>query len=1205
MSKIKIDLQATGNANKEIGKLSGSITALNQGLELTSKVASAVIDPLSDAVKEGAAFEQALANTAAVSRDFEQSMSLISRKAKEVGATTEFTATQAAGAFEELARAGMPVQKSIASIDALMALASATSSDLSTSAQTVATTLGIFADQGLKAGEAVDLMVKTVGASPQNFENLREALKTSQGVAATLGISFKDLTKTIGTMAAAGFKGEQAGTALNAALSRLAKLQDSDKTLQKLGLTAAQVNPKFVSMRDIIDRLNKKGATFTDTIKLLGQEAGTKFAKLIQEGGKAFDDFAKAQANANTAADAQRIKLQTLSGQFEILKSGISAIKLTVFEKMSGFLKTSVEGAQAVATSINDFAESPSLENLEGIFQSMSGSIEDMIEDSENLSFAFDLLKESIDEVYLVIKTALIKDFENLVTTWDNLEKIGTKLSESLGEVNVDFGLLKKFLMPINTLLSDQFKILSNLLVPAFDILIEAVQDIIKWFSNWDKSISFIKKSYEGLGNLVSEITTGIKESFDKMLGSFSRVIKKQLEFIKNSKFLRTALFLSKEKIDSMIDSLPFLETALNTGKKAFKETSKEVNEFYQNSIVPATDKAKKFGERIGELAQKRLKDLTEAGKETGKSLLNDIQNGFNAVIETATKTSTAVEKNTENLLDLETAGFDVVLVEEKLIEANEELVKTGKKVEKQNEKNVKSFKVLDAAAADAKRTFEGLNLEQSKALKAGGEQTAGVIKGALGKIGGQITGVGGAMQGFQAGGPMGALVGAITELLLSNEKIKAQFDRLNAKIQELIDPIADALIPIFDELIPILEEMKPAIKLLAKWMGEGIKVWLRLQRTIFPLKPLLEKLNSSLDKVSTSTGGLDGIWSALNLHLENLTSWLESITPSIQSLGNILNKVYGTLKKVITTIGPALAAIALSSTALVLVLGKLLLALDEFLGVTAQINTEIQGLRQVINAEIQSLKNVFRFVVATLTPVFETIVGVLTTLFENIQTLAQTIDAFLGISTTLNQIFSILSSALQAVQALNLGGAMESLQTTISGLKKPLDDLLQPIKDLIEKTGLLKTATDTLNTTTNALKTAIDTLKTGVDSLVSSVNQLHGVLKSIKENGILLTLSETAAGAVGGGGGSVISTVTGGVFHDGGLITADRMFDFPGAKQGEGMIIAQEGETVLPRGESGAQNITFNINAISPEETKDEIFQLIETGIITGRLAI
>ena len=351
---IKTTLQGTKQVSAGLSGMGASLVALNQGFQLATVAGNALIAPFKAIVKEGLSFQQQMANVAAISKTTAKEFKALSDEAKRIGSTTAFSATEAAKGMEELKRAGLSTAQTLKVTQQAMSLSSATGLILSESAKTVALSLKIFDKEGLTAKKTVDLLTQTTGASATSITGLQTALLTSAGTANASGIKFKDLTVILGLMANAGVTGEKAGTALNGALSRLLNpTTEVKKALSDLELTVDDVNPKTNKFTDILNKLKEAGAEVDDVLKIFGQEAGPKFIKVIEGGTLAVDKMELAQSKANDAQAAADIRLKTLNGKTEILKSSMSALATTLFEKTAPALTAVVGGLGSMFSAIN------------------------------------------------------------------------------------------------------------------------------------------------------------------------------------------------------------------------------------------------------------------------------------------------------------------------------------------------------------------------------------------------------------------------------------------------------------------------------------------------------------------------------------------------------------------------------------------------------------------------------------------------------------------------------------------------------------------------------------------------------------------------------------------------------------------------------------------------------------------------------------
>ena len=347
MAKNKIEIfVSTKTDTKGFESTLGTLTGLNQGLQLFKSAANAATAPFQALIREGSDFEKQMDAVASISKVTSDELKELTATARLVGSTTAFSATDAARAMEELKRAGIETNTIIASTADVVNLAAASQVSLADAAQITAVTMGVFAKENLTAQQIADDMVKTTGASAQNFENLRNALETVGPVAAGFGKTLSETTTIIGALANEGVRGEKAGTALAGAFSRLANPTAIVKnTLEKLKIPLKKVNPLTEDFGDILDAVRDSGADAGQILKIFGQEAGTKFVGLVKKGSKALNDFTRAQNNSRTASEAATVATDNLKGDINSFNNAVSEVKLTVFENMKPLFRDVTKAA--------------------------------------------------------------------------------------------------------------------------------------------------------------------------------------------------------------------------------------------------------------------------------------------------------------------------------------------------------------------------------------------------------------------------------------------------------------------------------------------------------------------------------------------------------------------------------------------------------------------------------------------------------------------------------------------------------------------------------------------------------------------------------------------------------------------------------------------------------------------------------------------
>ena len=182
---------------------------------ISGRVADEDIPAIVDMAKEmGLSFKEGADATSTA-------MNIISAKAEQLGATTKFTATEAADAFSYMAMAGWKAEDMLKGIDGVMALAEASGSELALTSDIVTDSLSAFGEKAEEAGRLADIMAAAATNSNTNVEMMGETFKFAAPLAAALGYNMEDVAVATGIMANSGIKATMAGTSLRAIFTRL------------------------------------------------------------------------------------------------------------------------------------------------------------------------------------------------------------------------------------------------------------------------------------------------------------------------------------------------------------------------------------------------------------------------------------------------------------------------------------------------------------------------------------------------------------------------------------------------------------------------------------------------------------------------------------------------------------------------------------------------------------------------------------------------------------------------------------------------------------------------------------------------------------------------------------------------------------------------------------------------------------------------
>lgn len=342
--------------------LSNVGSVASKALGLTAKAVGSVSAGLSAgaiaSVKFGSNFEAAMSGVAATmgmtsteinngSADYER----LKQAAKDAGATTKFSASQAAEALNYMALAGYDVDESIATLPTVLNLAAAGGMDLATASDMVTDSMSALGDMAGTADSFVDKMAKTSQKSNTSVAQLGEAILTVGGTAKSMAGGVDEMNTVLGILADNGIKGAEGGTALrNMILSLSAPTDTASAKMEELGLSVFDAEGKMRPMNDIFNDLNDILSTMTEGEQT--QVLNTIFNKvdlksvnaLLANSGERFDELSGYIADCDgAAANMADTMNNNLQGSVTILQSALEGLGIAVYEQMEEPLKEAVK----------------------------------------------------------------------------------------------------------------------------------------------------------------------------------------------------------------------------------------------------------------------------------------------------------------------------------------------------------------------------------------------------------------------------------------------------------------------------------------------------------------------------------------------------------------------------------------------------------------------------------------------------------------------------------------------------------------------------------------------------------------------------------------------------------------------------------------------------------------------------------------------
>lgn len=360
--------------NKEIGE--SSKTASEQSAQywtgagskiksilstITAATATGAVAAGTAAINAGRSFEAGMSEVKAISGASRKDLEALTNKAKEMGATTKFSATQASEGLKYMAMAGWNSQQMIAGLPGVMNLAAASGENLGTVSDIVTDALTAM---GLKASDSAhfaDVLATAASSSNTNVAMMGETFKYAAPVAGALGYNIEDLAQAIGLMGNAGIKSSQAGTSLRSILTRLAKPpKDCANAMEDYGISIKNSDGSMKSLMEVMENMRDslqglpKDEQSAAAAALGGQEAMSGLLAIVNASESDFNKLSKAIDNASGAAQDQAdIMNDNLQGALYELGSAAESAGIELYDNIKEPAK---KGVRAAATEIRSLS---------------------------------------------------------------------------------------------------------------------------------------------------------------------------------------------------------------------------------------------------------------------------------------------------------------------------------------------------------------------------------------------------------------------------------------------------------------------------------------------------------------------------------------------------------------------------------------------------------------------------------------------------------------------------------------------------------------------------------------------------------------------------------------------------------------------------------------------------------------------------------
>lgn len=317
------------------------------------------------ALKAGTYFESAMSQVAATMGTTTDKIQNLSKFAQHMGATTAFSATQAAEGLNVLAQSGLTAEEQMTALPEVLNLAAAGNLSLADSSTYVVGTLKGFGKGMDEAKRVTDLVAKGAVMANTDVRGLGTALSSSSATAKSYGQNMDSVTLSLLRLAEQNITGEEAATSLNRAMMDLyTPTSTAKKALDELGVSVYDAQGNARDFNDIVDELNGKLSgmseeqrnAYKNTIfTTYGLQA---FNKMTVSSTEKVNDFKEGLKDANDSALKQaQTQLDNLKGDITLFKSALEGAGIVISNVLIPNIRNFIQWLTNLVTKFNELSE--------------------------------------------------------------------------------------------------------------------------------------------------------------------------------------------------------------------------------------------------------------------------------------------------------------------------------------------------------------------------------------------------------------------------------------------------------------------------------------------------------------------------------------------------------------------------------------------------------------------------------------------------------------------------------------------------------------------------------------------------------------------------------------------------------------------------------------------------------------------------------
>ena len=740
--------QASGGMGKLLGKVKLSWAAVGVA---AAAAGTAIVAGIGKSIGVAADFQQAMADVGAITRASAGDMAKLEEKAKEMGRTTSFSASQSAEAIQFLGMAGFDTNEILTALPDTLTLASAGGLELGKAADIASNVLSGMRMETSELGTVVDGMALTAASANTSVEQLGSAMSFAAPGAAAAGVSFSTASAALGIMADNGIQAERGGTSFNAMLRVMQTNTDENSAaLREMGIEFMDSSGKLKPLADNIEAIEKAGLSSAQMISFFGDEGSRAINAMVGSGSRKLRELTREIENSGGAAEEMaKKKMNTFQGAWKTTQSAVEGLMITIGEKFLPLMQRTL--ADYITPAVQAF----------GDWMDRIGGLGEMFSDALRLVTEFGRsIWTTIDSIFSDTsfrETFLANLVDGFVRTFSSIKDVAIMWLAGLFGPNgifataalvvweplkFAFGLIWE---PIKSLAVQGWNAVSEVVVEGINFLIDKVNSVGEHFGLTISNIDF------------TPLTVDAPETVEARWATMKKKTDENWEALEQSASdLGTSMSESFSKVGDEIVATYDTVVAPNLSE-GFKETARKYTE----------EAAKPIEVKTAETAAVVVKEMNEAGKKTtadAKSHGKKTGEGFADGVESEIKTIPGIFEETLGGISFRSSFRDV---SDNLGDALGKRIGAG----------------MSAGMGSSVKDIVGQGvsiLQDAQARGWGAEHTGAMIGGGLGAgVGGFFGGPQGAVLGAKVGSFLGGKIGGLFGSDDSGERDRALVGRV------------------------------------------------------------------------------------------------------------------------------------------------------------------------------------------------------------------------------------------------------------------------------------------------------------------------------------------------------------------------------------------------------------------------------------------